>query len=82
MYGKQALALMAALVVAACGGNDGGVENTGTPSAAADTALDPPPGTVDSAGVGTNPPTAGGSLVDTAAVPGQVDTAQGTPTAP
>lgn len=67
----------AALVLAACGG--GGEETEG---AAADPAPAPPPGTVDTAGMGVNPPTAGGQLVDTAAVPGPTDTVQGTPTAP
>ncbi|HEV2149916.1 MAG TPA: hypothetical protein VGR37_21135 [Longimicrobiaceae bacterium] len=73
MHGRRALVLMAALVLAACGGDDG--------ETAADT-QELPPGTVDTAGVGVDTPTAGGQLVDTAAVPGPVDTVEGTPTAP
>ncbi|HEX8695677.1 MAG TPA: hypothetical protein VF746_24900 [Longimicrobium sp.] len=89
MKGRRILVAAAVLALAACGGGDEG-ENTGeavvvdTPNAAtlpSDTA-GLRPGTVDSAGVGTNPPTAGGQLVDTAAVPGPVDTTAGTPTAP
>lgn len=81
---------LAALMLAACGG---GGDQEG--AAAADTVTTPPPntnpaspapvGTVDTAGVGasaTEPPTAGGQLVDTAAVPGPTDTIQGTTTAP
>ena len=82
----------AMLLAAACGGDEAGRTEG---AAAADTSLVPPPGQtppmaeedttpgkVDTAGVGTEPPTAGGQIVDTAAVPGPTDTVQGTPTAP
>lgn len=78
MNSRRALVAMAALMLAACGGGE-------EEGAAADADVPPTPaGTVDTAGVGVvaEPPTAGGQVVDTAAVPGPVDTAQGTPTAP
>jgi hypothetical protein len=90
MKGRRILAAAAVLALAACARGGGEDENTDaavvadTPNAAtlpSDTA-GLRPGTVDSAGVGTNPPTAGGQLVDTAAVPGPTDTVAGTPTAP
>lgn len=86
---SRVLVPFAALMLAACGGGEDAEK-----AAAADTLTTPPPattapqappapaGTVDTAGVGTNPPTAGGQLVDSAAVPGPTDTVQGTPTAP
>ncbi len=80
MKSSRALVVMAALMLAACGGGEEGADG-----AAADADVPPTPaGTVDTAGVGvgTEPPTAGGQVVDTAAMPGAVDTAQGTPTAP
>ena len=90
MNSKRALVPVAALILAACGG--GGEETEGGAGAGPDsvgpaaTGTEAPvpttPGTVDTAGVGANPPTAGGQLVDSAAVPGPTDTAQGTPTAP
>ncbi|HEX8319235.1 hypothetical protein [Longimicrobium sp.] len=80
---------LAALLLAACGG--GGDEGSktdvqGSPDTAG--AVGTTTGTstglstgqpVDTAGMGTNPPAAGGQGVDTA---GAADTAQGTPTAP
>lgn len=86
----RVLVPVAALMLAACGGGDdegAAAEGTATDTTAAATSTTPPPppappGTVDTAGMGTNPPTAGGQLVDSAAVPGPVDTAQGTATAP
>ncbi|HEX6371086.1 MAG TPA: hypothetical protein VF006_19365 [Longimicrobium sp.] len=72
---RRMLVPLAALLLAACGGDDEAAEA----AAASDTLTTP---TVDTAGMGTNPPTAGGQLVDTAAVPGATDTVQGTPTAP
>lgn len=93
MISRRVLVAAAAAVLAACGG--GGDEAQGEGTAAGDTSLVPPPGQVspqaeedttpgkvDTAGVGTEPPTAGGQIVDTAAVPGPTDTAQGTATAP
>jgi hypothetical protein len=88
MMSSRMLVPLATLMLAACGGGDEAEE-----AAAADTITTPPPvttpeappapaGTVDTAGVGTNPPTAGGQIVDSAAVPGPTDTVQGTPTAP
>jgi hypothetical protein len=89
MKRMRVLVPMAVLVLAACGGGDdenqAGAADSTTVQAAPVTAPEPPPappGTVDSAGLGTNPPTAGGALVDTAAVPGAADTVQGTQTAP
>lgn len=81
---------LAVLLLAGCGGGDdeGAAEEAtkveGIGPAPNDSAAAPPApaGTVDTAGVGTNPPTAGGQLVDTAAVPGPTDTVQGTATAP
>ena len=87
MTRSKVLVGIAAVALAACGRGDGGAAEGGM----ADTAqMTPPPveaphapsGTVDTAGVGTNQPTAGGQLVDSAATPGPVDTAQGTTTAP
>jgi hypothetical protein len=79
----------ALVLLAACGGQRDTAPVVGDTAAAATTAVPagsdaplPPPGTVDTQGVGVNPPTAGGQLVDTAAVGGPVDTAAGTPTAP
>jgi hypothetical protein len=91
MIHNRVLVLMVALFLTACGGGgdeedaaaEGYGAESGTVSPPQGTPAPPAPaGTVDSAGVGTNPPTAGGSLVDTAAVPGPTDTVQGTPTAP
>lgn len=62
--------------------NTSGVVGGGEPDPRADTQQSNSPGPVDTAGMGTNPPTADGQIVDTAAVPGPTDTAQGTPTAP
>jgi hypothetical protein len=78
------VAMAAALVLAACGGGGGEEADAGggTDTTASPAAPLPPAGTVDTAGVGTNPPTAGGQLVDTAAVPGPADTTKGTATAP
>lgn len=88
MRGKVLIAFAAAMLAACGGGDEGGAAEGGmadtsqmTP-APVDTAPLAPAGTVDTAGMGTNPPTAGGQVVDTAAVPGAVDTAQGTATAP
>lgn len=94
MNSRRVLVSVAAvMLMAACGGGDGegGAEGTASPY----TGIAPPagtdapatvpgaaPGSVDTAGMGTNPPTAGGQIVDTAAVPGPTDTAQGTTTAP
>lgn len=87
MKRDRVLAAFAAVALAACGGGDGGAAEGDL----VDTAqMTPPPveappapsGTADTAGVGIDPPTAGGQVVDSAAVPGPVDTAQGTPTAP
>ncbi|HEU4557123.1 MAG TPA: hypothetical protein VFS20_04710 [Longimicrobium sp.] len=93
MKSMRVLVPMAVLVLAACGGGDdenqagagdSATVQAGTPISGDTTAAPPPApaGTVDTAGLGTNPPTAGGALVDTAAVPGLVDTTQGTKTAP
>jgi len=94
MKRMRVLVPVAALVLAACGGggdeeNNAGSAGTGggdTMSASSETTpMDTAglaPGTVDTAGMGTNPPTAGGQLVDTAATPGPTDTTQGTTTAP
>ena len=83
---------VAALVLAACGG--GGEEGGNTdPQYSPDTAgaAGTTTGTstgvstgqqVDTAGMGVNPPTAGGQVVDTAGAPGPTDTVQGTQTAP
>jgi hypothetical protein len=76
------------VVLAACGGGDDdsapaeGLVTDTTSATSVPEAPPAPPGTVDTAGMGVNPPTAGGQVVDTAAVPGPVDTAQGTATAP
>ena len=86
------------LVLAACGGGGEEAEaeagagtqtGVGADTAAAsvpppivDTSAPLPPGTVDTLGTGVNPPTAGGALIDTAAVPGPTDTVAGTPTRP
>jgi hypothetical protein len=91
MNSRRMLVPFAAVLMAACGGGDAETEG----AAAADSGVTAPPagseapalpansaGKVDTAGVGTNPPTAGGQIVDTAAVPGPTDTAQGTQTAP
>lgn len=90
----KAIVPVAALILAACGG---GEEETADPGAAGtgggDTMSAAPatvpsdtagltPGTVDTAGVSAEAPTAGGQVVDTAAVPGAVDTTKGTTTAP
>ena len=85
-------AVLMAVVLAACGGNaEESTYDADQSASRADSSVSPPPshpapvppaGTVDTAGVGVSPPTAGGQLVDTAAVPGPVDTAKGTPTAP
>lgn len=87
MTSRRILVPLAALAFAACGGGDDKAA-----AAASDTLTPPPPvtteappapaGTADTAGMGTNPPTAGGPVVDSAAVPGPADTLQGTPTAP
>jgi hypothetical protein len=77
-------------LLAACGGERpappaGDTTTTAAPATAVPAGSNaplPPPGTVDTQGVGVNPPTAGGQVVDTAAVPGPVDTAAGTATAP
>ena len=90
MARMRAMAPLAALMMAAaCGGGadeTGGAEGSDTAGTSTGTTVAPPapapPGTVDTAGVGTNPPTAGGQLVDSAAVPGPVDTTAGTTTAP
>lgn len=92
MMRMRVLVPMAVLVLAACGGGDEGQGAENTHGGASDTSMSgtvttppPPPaapGTADTSGMGTNPPTAGGQLVDTAAVPGPTDTVQGTPTAP
>ena len=84
---RMILTLGVMALAAACGNGEPDAE---PPPAAAPAQPDtlpmvaptPPPGTVDTAGVGVNPPTAGGQVVDTAAVPGPTDTAAGTPTAP
>ena len=89
MIRKRVLVPLSAIILGACGGGGeedaagGGGPATMSP-AANDSAPAPPApaGTVDTAGVGTNPPTAGGQLVDSAAVPGPTDTVQGTATAP
>jgi hypothetical protein len=87
MNSRRALVPLAALVLAACGGGsdektDAAPAATNTPPPGSEAPAATAPGTVDSAGVGTNPPTAGGALVDTAASPGPTDTVQGTATAP
>jgi hypothetical protein len=88
MMQKRMLLPVAVLILAACGGGDGeGAPDEGllTDTTSATSIPEAPPapaGTVDTAGMGVNPPTAGGQVVDTAAVPGPVDTAQGTATAP
>lgn len=94
MKASRVLAMGALLGLAACGGG-GGEEQAApaedtvatqqpmpTPAEAARDTAGLSPGDVDTAGMGTNPPTAGGQLVDTAAVPGAVDTTRGTTTAP
>ena len=87
MKSRRALIPIAALVLAACGGGsdektDAAPADTNTPPPGSEAPAATAPGTVDTAGMGTNPPTAGGQLVDTAAAPGPTDTAKGTPTAP
>jgi hypothetical protein len=89
MIRSRMLVPLATLMLAACGGGgdeDAAAERPTTDTVTATSAVsDAPPapaGTVDTAGVGTNPPTAGGQLVDSAAVPGPTDTVQGTATAP
>ncbi|HEX6037845.1 hypothetical protein [Longimicrobium sp.] len=91
MMRSRVLVAFAAAMLAACGGGDEGAAEGGaatdttttTITTPSDADVPPtPPGTADTAGVGTNPPTAGGQIVDTAGVPGPVDTAQGTATAP
>jgi len=84
MKRTRVLVPVAALFLAACGGGGGEADTSGAHGAAgADTTPAPlPPGTVDTVGVGVDPPTAGGALIDTAANPGPTDTAQGTPTRP
>lgn len=83
----------AALVLAACGGGGDEAESaagaqagvgadTAPTALPVDTSAPLPPGTVDTLGTGVNPPTAGGALIDTAAVPGPTDTVAGTPTRP
>lgn len=84
---KRSLLILGVSLLAACGGSDESADAPGSAAAPADSAVVdpaplPPAGTVDTAGVGVNPPTAGGQLVDTAAVTGPVDTTQGTATAP
>lgn len=77
------IAALAAGVLSGCGGGaDEPPPPEPAPAAGVDTLPATPPGTVDTVGVGTDPPTAGGQLVDTAAVPGPTDTAAGTATAP
>ena len=82
---------MAVLALAACGRHEGqageAAHGGASDTSMSGTAVTPPPppappGTADTSGVGTNPPTAGGQIVDTAAVPGPADTVQGTATAP
>lgn len=86
MMRSRVLVAFAAATLAACGGGDEGAAEGGaagdTTAVAPAEAPPAPAGTVDTAGMGTNPPTAGGQIVDSAAVPGPVDTAQGTATAP
>lgn len=74
--------VLAAALLAACGGSADEPPAAHPPPVATDTFLATPPGTVDTAGMGVAPPTAGGQLVDTAAAPGPTDTAEGTPAAP
>ena len=85
MKAMRVLAPVAALMLAACGGGgDGEDQDGGAATRAGDASTDTaalPPGTVDTAGVGVSPPTAGGQIVDTAAFPNP-DTAVGTSTAP
>ena len=86
MRAMRVLAPAAVVLLAACGGGGNGEDQDGGAAtragdASADTAA-LPPGTVDTAGMGVNPPTAGGQIVDTAAFPGPIDTAVGTSTAP
>lgn len=92
MNGRRALVAAAAMMLAACGG-DGGEAGQADGTAVPDTTPssvqmaptaedDTTPGKVDTAGVGTNPPTAGGQIVDTASVPGPTDTVHGTRSAP
>jgi len=70
----------AVLMLAACGGGEEqdevSVDATTVGPAPGDSAGMTTPSAVDTAGVGTNPPTAGGSLVDTAAVPMSPDTSR------
>jgi hypothetical protein len=88
MNGKRWMVPAAALVLAACGGGGdeegGAAPETTTPPPGSEAPLPQPTdtGQVDTAGMGVNPPTAGGQIVDTAAVPGPTDTTQGTATAP
>jgi hypothetical protein len=86
----RSVAVMGVMSLVACGGGaDESASEADQAAVPADSSLaapipapQPPAGTVDTAGVGVDPPTAGGQVVDTAAVPGAVDTAQGTQTAP
>ena len=87
--------LLAALCVlglglGACGGGDEGAAEGGAAEGGAGVADSMPSETpplapsqeVDTAGMGTNPPTGGGQVVGTTGAPGPTDTAQGTATAP
>jgi len=85
---RRSLLTLGVILLAACGSDsDESARPADSLAAPADSTLPaaapvPPAGTVDTAGVGVSPPTAGGQLVDTGAVPGAVDTTAGTPTAP